>query len=244
MEYPTWTYFIILGLSVLYPLAQSFEKRVYMFRKFRFIAPGILFSATLFIIWDVFFTRHGIWGFNHSYTRDFYLLGLPIEEWLFFLVIPYCIFFLHEVLRFFVKRFYFPRFSKGVIIALLAVFIIALPLVSGKTYTVTTLAFVIPFLALQLVLKTYKTWFSGFLLTYLVSMIPFLVVNGFLTRIPVVWYNNAENLALRITTIPVEDFIYLLGMLLPAFTIYQWLLHRHASPKLREKMELEKPTGF
>ena len=94
MEYPTWTYFIILGLSVLYPVAQSFEKRVYMFRKFRFIYPGILFSATLFIIWDVFFTRHGIWGFNHSYTRDFYLLGLPIEEWLFFLVIPYCIFFL------------------------------------------------------------------------------------------------------------------------------------------------------
>ena len=50
MEQSTWTYFIILGLSVLYPLAQSFEKRVYMYRKFRFIFPGILFSAALFII--------------------------------------------------------------------------------------------------------------------------------------------------------------------------------------------------
>ena len=48
-----------------------------------------------------------------------------------------------------------------------------------------------------------------------------------------VWYNNLENLAIRVTPIPIEDFIYLLGMLLPAFTIYQWLLHRYGSARLR-----------
>ena len=79
----------------------------------------------------------------------------------------------------------------------------------------------------MLVLRTWKTWFSGFLLSYLVSFIPFVLVNGFLTRLPVVWYNNMENLSLRFTTIPFEDFIYLLGMLLPAFTIYQLLLQRY-----------------
>lgn len=240
----TWTYFLLLGLSLLYPLAQSFERRVFMFRKMKFIFPGIWFSGALFIIWDVFFTKAGIWGFNHNYTKDFYLLGLPIEEWLFFLVIPYCIFFLHEVLRYFVKKFYFPLFAKYVIWTFLVAGTIALPFVWGKTYTFTTIAFVLPFLALQLVLKTWKTWFSGFLLTYLVSFIPFVIVNGFLTRIPVVWYNNAENLSARITTIPVEDFIYLLGMLVPAFTVYQWLLHRYGSEKLKERMKLGEVSGF
>jgi lycopene cyclase domain-containing protein len=215
-----------------------------MYRKMKFIFPGIILTAIPFIIWDVFFTRAGVWGFNHNYTKDFYLLGLPIEEWLFFFVIPYCIFFLHEVLRYFVKKFYFPRVARYVIWVLLIGNAIALPLVWGKTYTFTAIAFVLPFLALQLLLKTWKTWFSGFLLTYLVSFIPFIIVNGYLTRIPVVWYDNTENLALRITTIPVEDFIYLLGMLLPAFTIFQWLLHRYGSEKLKDKMKLEKVSGF
>jgi len=240
----TWTYFLILGLSILYPLAQSFEKRVFMVRKMKFIFPGIILTAIPFLIWDVFFTKAGIWGFNHSYTRYFYILGLPVEEWLFFLVIPYCIFFLHEVLRYFVKKFYFPQFARVFIWILLVGNAIALPFVWGKTYTFTAMAFVLPFLALQLVLKTWKTWFSGFLLTYLVSFIPFIIVNGYLTRIPVVWYNNLENLAFRVTTIPIEDFVYLLGMLLPAFTIYQWLLHRYGSARLKARMKLEKVSGF
>ncbi len=244
MEKSTWTYFLILGLSILYPLAQSFEKRVFMYRKMKFIFPGIFFTALLFIIWDVIFTENRIWGFNHSYTKDWYILGLPLEEWLFFLVIPYCIFFLHEVLRFFVKKFYIPLFAKYATWVMVIAALVALPLTWGKTYTFTTIAFVLPFLALQLVLKTWKTWFSGFLLTYLVSFIPFIIVNGILTRIPVVWYNNAENLSTRITTIPVEDFIYLLGMLLPAFTIYQWLLHKYGSEKLKVRMKLEQVSGF
>jgi lycopene cyclase domain-containing protein len=244
METASWTYFIILGLSILYPVAQSFEKRVYMYRKMKFIFPGVFFSGFLFIVWDIFFTKYGIWGFNHSYTRDFYIAGLPVEEWLFFLVVPYCLFFTYEVLRFFVKRFYYPVFSKVFIIVLLVVLAGSIPFIYQRTYTITAFAFAVPFLVLQLVLKTYRTWFSGFILMYLVAFVPFIIVNGFLTRIPVVWYNNAENLAIRITTIPVEDFIYLLGMLLPAFTIYQLLLHRYASPKLRADMKLDEVTGF
>jgi len=240
----SWTYFLILGASLAYPLAQSFEKRVFMYRKMKYIFPGIIATGIIFIIWDYFFTSKGVWGFNHSYTRELYIAGLPVEEWLFFLVIPYCVFFVHEVLRLFVRRFYFPGTAKIVIIVLLMAGLISLPFIYTRTYTFTAVAFVIPFLALQLLLKTWKTWFSGFMITYLVALVPFIIVNGLLTSIPVVWYNNLENLGIRITTIPLEDFIYLLGMLLPAFTSYQYLLHRFGSPKLKSKMGLESVSGF
>jgi hypothetical protein len=38
---------------------------------------------------------------------------------------------------------------------------------------------------------------------------------------PVVGYNNEENLALRIYTIPVEDFAYLVNLLLMNLNLYE-----------------------
>ena len=244
MDRASWTYYILLGLSLLYPLAQSFEKRVYMYRKLRFILPGILVIGAIYLIWDTWFTAAGIWGFNHNFTRDFYLLGLPLEEWLFFLVVPYSCIFLYEVLRYFVKRFYSPNFSRVIIYLLLLILLGSIPFILDRTYTLVTFSFTALMLVLQLVQKTYKTWFSGFLIAYIVSLVPFLVVNGILTSLPVVWYNNAENLGVRVYTVPLDDFVYLMGLLLPSVNIYQVLLHRFASAQLRQKMDLDAVTGF
>ena len=66
-----------------------------------------------------------------------------------------------------------------------------------------------------------------FFATYLVVLIPFFIVNGMLTGTgiedQVVWYSNAENMGLRMGTIPVEDTIYNLGMLLTVFGITEIL---------------------
>ena len=53
---------------------------------------------------------------------------------------------------------------------------------------------------------------SVFLYSFiLISLGPFLLVNGVLTGLldsvsPPVWYNDSENLGLRLMTIPVEEF--------------------------------------
>jgi lycopene cyclase domain-containing protein len=241
---PRWIYLILMGASIAYPLAQSFEKRVYMHRKFRFMLPGILITGIIYIVWDIWFTEAGIWGFNHNFTSGLYLAGLPVEEWFFFLVVPYSCLFLYEVLRLFVKRFYHPVAARVILWILLLSALGSLPFIYEKSYTFTAVTFTALMLVLQLIQKTYRTWLSGFLLAYLISVVPFMVVNGVLTSFPVVWYNNAENLGCRIYTVPVEDFIYLMGLLLPTINIYQIMLRRYASAALREKMDLDTITGF
>ena len=56
-----------------------------------------------------------------------------------------------------------------------------------------------------------------FYITFLVILIPFFIVNGILTgsfiQNEVVWYNNAENLGIRLFTIPIEDSFYAFSML-------------------------------
>jgi hypothetical protein len=49
-----------------------------------------------------------------------------------------------------------------------------------------------------------------------------LLVNGVLTAVPIVWYNDQHNLSLRIGTIPVEDTLYSMLLLLLTITLYEW----------------------
>jgi lycopene cyclase domain-containing protein len=58
---------------------------------------------------------------------------------------------------------------------------------------------------------------------YLVHLIPFLLINGVLTAIPIVWYNNDFNLGLRIYSIPVEDSYYSMLLLLLPVTVFEMI---------------------
>ncbi|HET9486859.1 MAG TPA: lycopene cyclase domain-containing protein, partial [Chryseosolibacter sp.] len=67
-----------------------------------------------------------------------------------------------------------------------------------------------------------------------VILIPFFIVNGILTGSfidePVVWYNNTENLGIRLGTVPLEDVVYGMLMLLVPITIWEkweeWAYYR------------------
>jgi lycopene cyclase domain-containing protein len=58
---------------------------------------SIFISSALFITGDIIFLKLGIWGFNPRYHSGILLFGLPLEEWLFFIIIPYCCMFIHYV---------------------------------------------------------------------------------------------------------------------------------------------------
>lgn len=75
----------------------------------------------------------------------------------------------------------------------------------------------------------------GFYVIYAILLIPFFIVNGALTGSftdePIVWYNNAENLGIRLGTIPVEDVFYGLIMILLPVMIAERLKSRFPIPR-------------
>lgn len=174
----------------------------------------MLLPAFFYILWDIVFTKQGIWSFNENYITGLKLYNLPIEEVMFFFVVPYCCVFIYACVR-----AYFPVLQNNqiadFILKLLGISLLVLAIFNhDRSYTFFTFFFNGLFIFAILVAQKNKFTFNitAFLVAYLIILIPFLIINGLLTAIPVVLYNDNENLGIRLYTIPVEDIFY--GMLL------------------------------
>ena len=210
-------YFILLTASGAVPLLLSFDKRLQFYKQWKYVFPSILLVALVYIVFDVNFTNRGIWGFNPKYLSGIYLFTLPLEEILFFIVIPYASIFLHESIREYFPKLEIPKsLNKGLLIALILVSLLIAVFNADKSYTFYISLKLAIALLLVLLLRSRIT--RSFFITFGVILVPFLIVNGILTGSfiegEVVWYNNTENLGVRIFTIPIEDFAYAFSMIL------------------------------
>lgn len=107
-----YTYLLINIFSILIPLLFSFEKRLSFYKLWKALFPAVLITGSFFIVWDHYMTLWNVWQFNPAYVLGINVWGLPIEEWLFFLTIPYSCLFIYESLNFLIKKDHLLRFSK------------------------------------------------------------------------------------------------------------------------------------
>jgi len=232
-------YLAIDAGCLLFPFIFSFDKRTEFYKSWRALFVGIALMMIVFIPWDIAFTKAQIWGFNPNYISGTGLLGLPIEEWLFFFCVPYAGLFSYVSVGYYFPRDPLQKASSGISWTIMALCLGLLVLYHDHAYTALTALLLLLLLA---VLKlTKQTGFLGrFFLTYLFVMLPFMVTNGLLTglafwRYPlfnsapesvldmIVWYDNAENLGVRIFSVPVDDFLYAMLMLLMVTLGFEWV---------------------
>ena len=161
MEVQKFTYALLLAGSILMPFALSFDRKVAYYRRWRALFPATLITAAIFITWDIYFTRHNVWWFNRDFVTGLFLAGLPVEEWLFFIIIPYCCIFIYEV-----SRAYFTKEWKSFIIPLniiLFLFFLVITILNfERIYTAVNFGMATAMIGLQFFLKTHKTYLFHF----------------------------------------------------------------------------------
>lgn len=220
----TYLYLLINILSLSVPLLYSFEKRMRFIQHWKSVFLAIFIVAIFFIIWDIIFTYQGVWGFNPQYYLGFTIFKLPIEEILFFICIPYASLFIHYALAYFFKNAVIPlKTTKLITWLLLTIAVVTVIYAFPKKYT--TVNFLLFIVLLVYVLITENKLLSRFYISFLIILIPFFITNGILTgsfiENEVVWYNNNENLGIRMFTIPVEDTVYAFNMLFAALILIE-----------------------
>lgn len=227
-----YLYLIIDLAAISLPFAFSFHPKANFSKKWKYLFPAITIPAIIFLVWDEWFTRIGVWGFNPKYLSGMYVLSLPLEEVLFFICIPYACVFTYEAVGYFSKRDYLKNAVKTINVFLIILLTVIALINYYRWYTFVTFISLSLFL-LFLHFKLKPDYLGKFYLAFLFILIPFFIVNGILTGTgiegQVVWYNDAENLGIRMGTIPIEDTFYGMLLILMNVTIFESLQEKSKS---------------
>lgn len=215
-----YTYLFLDIICIIFALILSFDKKVHFYTHWWRVFPAIAVGAISFLIWDEWFTRNHVWSFNPDYIMGIFIGHLPLEEWLFFICMPFSCFFIYECLK-----AYFPDVElNSPIITFMLIglfFMVGLPnyhrIYTFITFTGAGLMLLIHYILFR------KKHLTHFYLMWLVHLIPLFIINGFLTGIPVVSYDDEQNLGIRIGTVPLEDSFYSMFLLLICLTVYEAL---------------------
>ena len=220
-----YTYLLINILTVFFPVILSFDKKVHFYKKWKFIFPGLIISGLLYLVWDYIFTVQNVWSFNPMYILGINFFNLPLEEILFFITVPFACIFIYECINTYFNPQINPKISKTISYVLIAFSAVLLFIYYDRLYSLINFSTLIIILIFTLV-KKIKLDMGKFYIAYLISLIPFYIVNGILTAIPIVLYNNTQNMGLRIGTIPFEDHFYSMSLILLNLIFFEHFRNR------------------
>jgi len=128
------TYLLIDFLIIILPLIVSFFPYLSYYKKFPYVLFSIFAGGLFFVTWDIIATMRGDWSFNPEYVMGISFAGLPLEEILFFVFVPYSLLLLYEQAAFMFKDRTVPwkqgaGYAAGMILILVSFLFI------GKNYT-------------------------------------------------------------------------------------------------------------
>lgn len=94
-------YLLVLLVAVFIPAICAADRRLRLYGQWRNLLGAILYPSVPFILWDALATARGHWWFNYKYLVGVDLGNLPLEEYLFYLVIGFLAVYTYEVVCYF-----------------------------------------------------------------------------------------------------------------------------------------------
>jgi lycopene cyclase domain-containing protein len=225
-----WLYLLLDFGVIFFPFLLSFDKKVNYVSQWKHTLVALVAIGLPFLIHDYYFTKMGVWGFNENYLTGPHVFNLPIEEVLFFVVVPFACTFIYACVKAYFAKIDFARFDKIAYPIMLLYALTVLAMGWGNWYST-----MVALIALPMILGFWyqRKKYNFVLVSFVISIIPFFIMNsaltGFFTPEPIVWYNNAENLGIRWGTIPVEDILYSFILVAGNIWVFKTMLERRTT---------------
>ena len=106
MDLDRFQYLLLMGACLVITLPLEFVIGARVWRRPRRLLAAMALPVALFVVWDVIAIARDHWSYNPEYVTGWELpLNLPVEELVFFLVIPICGLLTFEAVRRILARF-------------------------------------------------------------------------------------------------------------------------------------------
>lgn len=96
-------YMMVLLLSISIPFVCNFWPPLKFYRHLRSLLYSIGLIVLLYGAWDVVAVWRRHWFFDPAGVWSFRIINLPLEEFLFFIIIPFCCIFTWEAVLYILK---------------------------------------------------------------------------------------------------------------------------------------------
>jgi lycopene cyclase domain-containing protein len=226
MEFKNFIYLTLLLVAFFIPIALELRKPSGFFSNLKYLFPAIVFSGAIYVIWDLRFEEKSIWVFNQAFLSGISILNLPLEEWIYFLVMPFLGVFIYEFVKYRFPKFEYPNTFLAVSLILLLIFGAVAYSSRQILYPFFTFFLLFIYLGYTVFRNRFKKHYTKFYLAYVILLLPFMVINGVITALPVIEYNPVHNFGIRLYTIPIENFVSLFLLFIINVTIFEYLKER------------------
>ncbi|MBP1679034.1 MAG: lycopene cyclase protein [Bacteroidetes bacterium] len=99
-----YEYLILLAAIALFPAILSRDPKIGIRGNGATLLKAMAVTCAVFWVWDIIATARGHWSFNPAYVLGLSVAGMPVEEWLFFVVVSFVSIFTWESTKYFLRR--------------------------------------------------------------------------------------------------------------------------------------------
>ena len=203
------------------------KKSIVFIMEFKYMFPAIIFSGAVFVMLNIRFIKSGIISFNENYLIGKSLLTLPLEEWLFLMVISFFAFSVYVLVNVRFANFDKPNLFFVISMILLLFFAFEAWMTRQKILPFFVFFLLVIYFGYTLYRKRFKSHLTKFYISWFIVAIPFFLIKVFMNNLPVILHNTEFTLGIRLINVPVEEFGYLFLLMLINVTIYENLRDNH-----------------
>lgn len=204
-------------------LVFSFSKKLRFWRDFKYMAPALVLSGALYFLFERRLTESALWTYNIRFLSNRFFVSLPLERWIFFIVLPLTGFLLYRIaskIRWLKGN---PNYFVILSLALMAFFAVVTFSYRQVIYTFVIFMFLTVYLGYVIFRGRFKPHYSAFYTSFLLLLIPFFSIQSIACALPVINHNEKLILGIYLFRIPVEDIAAFFLLFLMNVSIYEYL---------------------
>lgn len=232
--------FLLINLiALLIPVLFSIWKKT--FREINWLAliVAILCSGTFFVLRNYYLIHIGVKVYNPEHLIGSYIFGMPIEDILFFVTVPYAFIFIYRWTTKYFKHLEIQQFTYVFSLILTLTSILLSVVYYDHIYTFLTVSVLAIFNGVVYFGYTPK-WYSKFLIAFFLVTLHYILIDGIITlsvENKIVFHAEDSVIGLYFFSIPIEDLLGFFLLFLMVTTCYEVFQKKLYAKKAEEVFE-------